>query len=56
MVQPDAILTLDQRVRVFISLALEELAADRAAGTVSYRNFATPSGLERLLADDPAVL
>jgi len=41
MVQPDAILTLDQRVRVF---------------TVSYRNFATPSGPERLLADDPAVL
>jgi hypothetical protein len=26
------------------------------SGTVSYRTFATPSGLERLLADDLAVL
>jgi hypothetical protein len=91
MVQTDVILTPDQRVRVFISLTLAELAAERAAarratrrlpmllylkrpapdqelrlaemidgiravGTVSYRTFATPSGLERLLADDLAVL
>ena len=28
----------------------------RAAGTVTYRTFATPGELERLLADDPAVL
>jgi len=28
MAEPDVILTLDQRVRVFISSTLEELAAD----------------------------
>jgi hypothetical protein len=31
MAEPDVILTPDQRVRVFISSALEELAAERAA-------------------------
>jgi hypothetical protein len=56
MVQTDVILMPDQRVRVFISLTLAELAAERAVGTVSYRTFATPSGLERLPADDLAVL
>src|SRR5215470_6154396 len=100
------ILTPDQRVRVFISSTLGELAAERAAarraitrlhlvpvwyesglaagkpmllylkrpapdleprlaamiesiraaGTVSYRTFTTPRELERLLADDLAVL
>src|SRR5205809_904282 len=63
------ILTPDQRGRVFISSTLGGLGAERAeprlaamidtirdAGTVSYRTFATPRELERLLADDLAVL
>src|SRR6266487_1875070 len=101
MAETDVILTPDQRVRVFISSTLEELAEEqaaarraipgledefrlaagkpmllylkrpapdrepglaamidsiRSAGTASYRAFATARELERLLADDLAVL
>jgi hypothetical protein len=37
MGQTDVILTPDQRVRVFISSALEELAAERAAARRAVR-------------------
>src|SRR5919201_1925896 len=65
---PAAIRTPDQRLRVFISSTLQELAPEREPGlqallhriqaddTVSYKPFATPDELRELIENDLALL